>query len=97
MNVVCPHPAPACRARPPARPRAADCDGSCPCGDTPNPIDINSWCSQFSGWSQACCQCIVNAESGGNANAMNQNTDSSYDVGVWQVRCSPVRLGVWAL
>lgn len=27
----------------------------------------------------------MNAESGGNGNAMNQNTDGSFDVGLWQV------------
>jgi len=31
------------------------------------------------------CQCIANAESGGNANAMGKNTDGSYDVGLWQI------------
>ena len=29
------------------------------------------------------CQCIMNAESAGNANAVNQNSGGSYDVGLW--------------
>lgn len=40
---------------------------------------------QYSGWSQACCQCIVSHESGGNGNAVNQNSGGSLDVGLWQV------------
>jgi hypothetical protein len=27
----------------------------------------------------------MNHESGGNANALNYNTDSTYDVGLWQI------------
>jgi hypothetical protein len=27
----------------------------------------------------------MGAESGGNANAVNQNTDGSFDVGLWQI------------
>lgn len=46
---------------------------------------VQTWCSQFTGWDQGQCQCIMNAESGGNANAMNQNNDGSFDVGLWQV------------
>jgi hypothetical protein len=61
-----------------------DCPG-CPCGTTPSYQNIAYWCSQFSGWNQGCCQCIVSHESGGNANAANYNTDSSYDVGLWQI------------
>ena len=57
---------------------------SCPCGTTPSPQNINYWCSQYS-WSQSCCQCIVNHESGGNANALNYNVDNSYDVGLFQI------------
>lgn len=29
---------------------------------------------------QGCCQCIMKDESSGNANAMNYNTDSTFDV-----------------
>ena len=37
-------------------------------------------------WNQAHCQCIMSKESGGNANAVNQNgAGGSYDVGLWQV------------
>jgi hypothetical protein len=35
--------------------------------------------------SKAHCECIMNAESGANAHAMNQNTDGSFDVGLWQI------------
>ena len=42
-------------------------------------------CAQYSGWSQSQCQCIMKYESGGNANAENENTDGSYDVGLWQI------------
>jgi hypothetical protein len=34
---------------------------------------------------QANCQCIMSHESGGNANAVNQNSGGSYDVGLWQI------------
>ena len=58
---------------------------SCPCGTTKNMQDITSWCSQYSGWNQANCRCIMTNESGGNANAVNQNYGGSYDVGLWQI------------
>eukprot|EP01111_Echinosteliopsis_oligospora_P005998 TRINITY_DN1986_c0_g1_i1.p1 TRINITY_DN1986_c0_g1~~TRINITY_DN1986_c0_g1_i1.p1 ORF type:complete len:162 (-),score=27.27 TRINITY_DN1986_c0_g1_i1:66-515(-) len=61
-----------------------DCSG-CPCGTDSAYVDIPSVCSQYDGWDQGCCQCIVNAESGGNANAVNENTNGSFDVGVWQI------------
>ncbi|KRX00650.1 Lysozyme-like domain [Pseudocohnilembus persalinus] len=60
-----------------------DCD-SCPCGTEQKPLDINNWCAQHD-WDQQCCQCIVQHESGGNSHAMNENTDGSYDVGLWQI------------
>jgi hypothetical protein len=60
-----------------------DCP-SCPCGTTTSPQSISYWCSKYS-WNQACCQCVVTHESSGNANAMNYNTDSSFDVGLWQI------------
>jgi hypothetical protein len=60
---------------------------SCPCGTKPSYQNIAYWCAKFSGWDQACCQCIVSHESGGNANAANYNlyTDSTFDVGLWQI------------
>eukprot|EP01101_Sappina_pedata_P000602 TRINITY_DN107_c0_g1_i2.p2 TRINITY_DN107_c0_g1~~TRINITY_DN107_c0_g1_i2.p2 ORF type:complete len:202 (-),score=42.75 TRINITY_DN107_c0_g1_i2:112-717(-) len=61
-----------------------DC-ASCPCGTTPSHQTISSWCAKYSGWSQSCCQCIVSHESGGNANAVNQNVGGSLDVGLWQI------------
>ena len=64
-----------------------NCPGGCsecPCGSSSNHQDIATWCSKYS-WNQANCQCIMQNESGGNANAVNQNTGGSYDVGLWQV------------
>lgn len=57
---------------------------SCPCGTTPSKVDVATWCSKYS-WNQAACQCIMNAESVGNSNAMNYNSDGSFDVGLWLV------------
>merc|ERR1712146_199284 len=37
---------------------------SCDCGTSPNNVNINSYCSKYSDWSQSCCQCIVQHESG---------------------------------
>jgi hypothetical protein len=69
------------------------CGGNCPsgtcttchCGTAPSPTDIASACAQFDGWSQSCCECIANAESGGNSNAQLHNTNDSDDVGLWQI------------
>jgi len=63
---------------------SSDCS-SCPCGSSPSSQDIPTWCSKFSGWDQTCCKCIVQHESGGNANAVNENTNGSFDVGLWQI------------
>lgn len=63
------------------------CD-SCPCGTSTNYQDAATWCAKWSGWSQSQCQCIISHESGGNANAVYQNSGSSsykWDVGLWQV------------
>lgn len=30
-------------------------------------------------------QCIMQHESGGNANAANENTNGSFDIGLWQI------------
>lgn len=57
---------------------------SCPCGTTPSKVDVATWCSKYS-WNQAACQCIMNAESAGNSNTMNYNSDGSFDVGLWLV------------
>eukprot|EP01039_Chlorochromonas_danica_P001183 gene1183-1292_t len=67
---------------------SGNCPGgcaSCPCGSSSNYQDVASWCAKYSGWNQANCQCIMRAESGGNANAVNQNSGGSYDVGLWQI------------
>jgi len=71
---------------------ASTCGGNCPsgkcttcvCGSTKKVEDIAAWCSKHS-WNQACCKCIVSHESGGNANAINYNTNDTYDVGLWQI------------
>lgn len=57
---------------------------SCPCGSSSNYVTISSWCAKHS-WNQANCECIIKHESGGNANAVNQNSGGSYDVGLWQI------------
>ena len=72
---------------------ANTCGGNCPsgscttchCGTSTNYVDIATQCSRYTGWSQACCKCIANAESGGNAHAQLHNTNGSDDVGLWQV------------
>mmetsp|Transcript_23363 Transcript_23363/g.27084 ORF Transcript_23363/g.27084 Transcript_23363/m.27084 type:complete len:136 (+) Transcript_23363:85-492(+) len=58
---------------------------NCPCGRSPAHQDAASWCAKFGGWDQRCCQCIIQHESGGNANAMNFNDNGSFDVGLWQI------------
>ena len=61
-----------------------DCN-SCPCGTSRDVVDIDSFCSQYSGWSMECCRCIVSHESGGNAHAVNHNSNGSNDVGLFQI------------
>lgn len=71
---------------------ANTCGGNCPsnkctdckCSGVAH-VDIASACAQYSGWSQSCCQCIVQHESGGNSHAQLHNTNGSDDVGLWQV------------
>ena len=58
---------------------------SCPCGNKPLMLNIASECIKYSGWSQACCNCIASRESSGNANAMHQNPTGTLDVGLWQI------------
>lgn len=59
---------------------------TCPCGREPKYVDVNDWCSKFDKWDQACCRCIVQRESHGNANAVFYNGPSrKYDVGLWQI------------
>ena len=48
---------------------------------------------RYSGWNQAHCQCIVQHESAGNSHAVNENTNGSLDVGVWQI--NSVNWGQW--
>jgi hypothetical protein len=56
----------------------------CPCGQTANPINIAVWCAQYT-WNQNCCRCIVQAESGGNANRINFSLQTYYSVGLLQI------------
>lgn len=62
-------------------------------------IDIAAACSSFSGWNQQQCQCVVNAESGGNSHAVHYNSvthmphmkqykSSSNDGGGWNKHAS---------
>jgi len=67
-----------------------DC-ATCPCGITKSETDVPTACAQFTGWDQECCRCIVRHESGGNLNAVNENSGGSYDVGLWQINS-----GNWA-
>ena len=75
---------------------ASTCGGNCPsgtcttchCGTSPSSTDIAAACARYTGWSQACCQCIARAESGGNSNAQLHNNDGTDDVGLWQINSS---------
>eukprot|EP01117_Protostelium_nocturnum_P018485 TRINITY_DN773_c0_g1_i1.p1 TRINITY_DN773_c0_g1~~TRINITY_DN773_c0_g1_i1.p1 ORF type:complete len:189 (-),score=34.38 TRINITY_DN773_c0_g1_i1:76-642(-) len=58
---------------------------SCPCGTSRAPVNIAAECAKWSGVNRACCECIAKHESGGNAHAMNGNSNGSIDVGLWQV------------
>ena len=75
---------------------ADKCSGNCPsgscsncyCGTKTNFQSAATWCSKYKEWDQKCCQCIVQAESKGNANAVNYNANAgngSYDVGLFQI------------
>ncbi len=55
--------------------------------------DAATACSQYTGWDQTCCKCIVGKESGGNNNAVNENSNGSYDVGLWQINSG--NWGAW--
>jgi len=55
------------------------------CGAPKFVSSIDSWCSQYSGWSAACCKCIVQNESGGDSNNCGVNSNGSHDVGLWQI------------
>ena len=57
---------------------------TCPCGTSKNIVNAGSYCNQGS-WSQTCCKCITSRESGANANALNYNTNKSFDVGLFQI------------
>ncbi len=68
------------------------CGGNCPSGKCPTCFcglnksmqDIPAMCSKFT-WDQSCCRCIVSHESGGNAHAINYNSNGSTDAGLWQI------------
>ena len=61
-----------------------DCN-SCPCGETKKDVSVSTWCGKYSGWNQKNCECIMSHESGGNENAANENTNGSFDIGLWQI------------
>ncbi|CAF2709212.1 unnamed protein product [Rotaria sp. Silwood2] len=63
----------------------SDCPSTCPCGTKANYVSAASYCSQYTDWNQQCCECIVQAESKGNANAMNYNRDGTWDIGLFQI------------
>jgi len=50
----------------------------------PPPQSISEWCAKHD-WDKKACECIVSHESGGNAHAINENSNGSFDVGLWQV------------
>jgi hypothetical protein len=68
------------------------CGGNCPsgkcptcyCGTNKSMQDISAMCAKYS-WDQNCCKCIVSHESGGNAHALNYNSNGSTDAGLWQI------------
>jgi hypothetical protein len=57
---------------------------SCPCGSTKKQEDITAWCSKHN-WNVNCCKCIVSHESGGDSNAVNYNSNNTFDIGLWQI------------
>jgi len=73
------------------------CDGTtCEtyCGSTPKQYDgVAALCKDKAWFGKkpmpadfpACCQCIANIESRGNAAAMNKNKGSSWDIGLFQI------------
>lgn len=66
---------------------SGNCPGNhCPCGLTPKPVSVVDFCSQYSGWSQTCCQCIATHESGGNMHAVNYDAYyQNFKAGVLQI------------
>ena len=59
------------------------CD-TCPCGSRTSMTNIRDWCAKYH-WNQQNCECIVLHESEGNKNAMHQNSEGSFDAGLWQI------------
>ena len=74
-----------------AEANGSTCGGNCPsgtcttcyCGTSKSIYSAATACSQYSGWSQGCCQCIISHESGGNLNAQLHDSNGSDDVGLW--------------
>ena len=72
---------------------ALTCGGNCPqgncsecfCGTTQNVVSTASLCTQYSGWSPSCCNCIANKESHGNTNAQRKDAQGVDFVGLWQI------------
>lgn len=71
---------------------AVDCGGnckekncpSCPCGNTPKPVNIGPICTRYN-WNQICCHCIINAESEANANSVKFTTEQGFEVGLFHI------------
>ena len=60
-----------------------DCQ-SCPCGSTPNFVNVTALCESVSTWDAACCKCIVMNGSKGNANNVITDEDN-FDIGLFHL------------
>ena len=57
----------------------------CPCGEEPKHFSGSHECGEVGEWSQTCCRCIADHESGDNSHAANYNTNGTFDIGFWQI------------
>ena len=72
---------------------SGSCPGNhCPCGVEPMQLStaqVASFCAQHTGaggWSQSCCECIIQRESIGNAHAVDYEQDyQNFKVGLLQI------------
>jgi hypothetical protein len=71
------------------------CGGNCPsdncpecyCGNTTRPVSAAHYCALYNNWSMACCECLVQMEAQGNANAVAYNNHQEYsNVGLWMIQ-----------
>ena len=56
---------------------------SCPCGITKKIVNLGSFCNKYN-WNQVCCHCIVQKETGANANFAVYN-NGAYSVGIFKI------------